>query len=213
MESVAVIDYGSSNLGSVAKALAAVSGGQHKISVSGDFDLIRAADRIVFPGQGAIGQCMQALLQRGYADLLAECITNKPFLGLCLGLQSLLDFSEEDGGTRGLGILPGTVKRFPQRQLDAAGREYKIPHIGWNRVTQKTAHPLWRGIADKERFYFVHSYYVAPERREDITGSAEYMLEFTAAAARDNLFATQFHPEKSQRAGLRLLSNFLNWKP
>ena len=138
---------------------------------------------------------------------------SKPFLGLCLGLQSLLDFSEEDGGVQGLGIIPGAVRRFPARQRDDSGREYKIPHIGWNRVAQKNAHPLWRGIDDNERFYFVHSYYVAPERRQDIAGNTEYILEFAAAAARDNLFATQFHPEKSQRAGLRLLSNFLGWRP
>ncbi|MGI9229961.1 MAG: imidazole glycerol phosphate synthase subunit HisH [Gammaproteobacteria bacterium] len=208
MESVAVIDYGSSNLRSVAKALDTVAAGKYKITVSDDFALIRTADRIVFPGQGAIRQCMQALLSQGYVDLLTECINNKPFLGICLGLQTLLDFSEEDDGVKGLGIIPGTVKRFP----DDSGPEYKIPHIGWNRVAQ-SPHPLWQGINDKERFYFLHSYYVAPEQQEHVAGSTEYMLKFTAAVARDNLFAIQFHPEKSQRAGLQLLSNFLNWRP
>ncbi len=217
MQSVVIIDYGASNLRSVANALETVARdltrGVCKIRISADFAIIRGADRLVFPGQGAMGQCMHALLSQGYRELLHECIHSKPFLGICLGLQSLLDFSEEDGGVAGLGILPGRVQRFPDKPCNTRGTAYKIPHMGWNEVQQNTAHPLWQGIDNKARFYFVHSYYAAPKRQEDITGTTTYIIEFAAAAAKDNLFATQFHPEKSQRAGLRLLANFLRWQP
>ena len=211
MENVAIIDYGMSNLRSVAKALEHVSDAHYKIRVSDKAEEILAADRIVFPGQGAIGQCMETIRAQGLDQVLLECIRTKPFLGLCLGLQTLLDFSEEDGGTPGLGVVPGRVIRFPGNRKDTTGNIFKIPHMGWNRVKQERHHPIWNGIESGERFYFVHSYYVVPEDRDCVVGTTDYVLEFTSAVARDNFFAVQFHPEKSQKAGLQLLRNFLEW--
>ena len=213
LKTIAILDYGSGNLRSVAKALEYVAGNDYNVRVSSDRDTILAAERIVFPGQGAIGQCMQTLIGKGFPDLLRECINSKPFLGICLGLQTLMDYSEEDDGTEGLAVLPGKVRRFPAAVRDDNGNLYKVPHMGWNKVTQATAHPLWKNIRDDERFYFVHSYYVQPDRASDSSGTTDYIVNFTAAAARDNLFATQFHPEKSQRPGLTLLKNFLAWQP
>jgi glutamine amidotransferase len=211
MQTVAVIDYGMSNLRSVAKAVEFVAEGGARVEILDDPDRILAADRIVFPGQGAMGRCMETLRARGLDGVLLECVRTKPFLGICLGLQTLMEYSEEDGGTRGLGVIPGRVLRFPEGRRDAGGNLFKIPHMGWNRVRQVREHPLWRGIESGERFYFVHSYYVESEDEADIAGSTGYILDFTSAAARDNLFATQFHPEKSQRCGLQLLRNFLEW--
>lgn len=211
MNTVAVMDYGASNLRSVVKALEHVAEGRHRISVCSNPEQIRAADRIVFPGQGAIRQCMDSLHEKGLTEPLLESLRTKPFLGLCLGLQSLLTFSEEDGGTQGLGVIPGKVLRFPDGRTDPAGDRYKIPHMGWNEVSQRLPHPLWKGIAENERFYFVHSYYVKPDQQEVVAGVTSYAENFCAAIARDNLFAVQFHPEKSQRAGLQLLTNFLDW--
>jgi len=211
MKSVAVIDYGASNLRSVVKALEHVSEARHRISVCSTADQILKADRIVFPGQGAIRQCMNALKEKNLVEPLLQALQNKPFLGLCLGLQSLLEFSEEDNGTDGLGVIPGRVVRFPDGRVDAAGNRYKIPHMGWNNVDQVLPHPLWKGIPSGERFYFVHSYYVKPDSNVVTAATTSYMVDFTCAIARDNLFAVQFHPEKSQRAGLQLLSNFLAW--
>ena len=212
-KTVAILDYGSGNLHSVAKALEFVAGGDYSVLVSDDRDAVLAAERIVFPGQGAIGQCMQTLIDKGFPALLRDCILNKPFLGICLGLQTLMDFSEEDNGTEGLALIPGKVLRFPPAARNESGDPYKIPHMGWNQVTQTTPHPLWNNIRDDERFYFVHSYYVEPENEDDSAGVTDYIVRFTSAAARDNLFATQFHPEKSQRPGLTLLRNFLDWRP
>ena len=212
-KTVAILDYGSGNLHSVAKALEHVSGRDYSVLVSGDRDTVLAAERIVFPGQGAIGQCMQTLVAKGFPALLRECLLSKPFLGVCLGLQTLMDFSEEDGGTDGLALIPGKVLRFPAAARDKNGDPYKIPHMGWNKVKQSGAHPLWKNIGDNERFYFVHSYYVQPEHEADSAGLTDYIVNFTSAAARDNLFATQFHPEKSQKPGLTLLRNFLDWRP
>jgi len=213
MQKVAVLDYGSSNIRSVVKALAHLAGADAEILIASQAEPLLSADRIVFPGQGAIGQCMSSLAAKGFKDIVRECIRNKPFLGLCLGLQSLLDASEEDGGIAGLGIIPGQVRRFPANRQDSDGNACKIPHMGWNRVEQKQSHPLWKGIKSGERFYFVHSYYVEAERSEDVAGASTYILDFTSAIARDNLFAVQFHPEKSQGAGLQLLKNFLSWQP
>lgn len=212
METVAIVDYGMSNLRSVEKALAFVAGGQ-RIVVTDRPEEIRAADRLVFPGQGAIGACMTCLDERGLQEAVRECARNRPYLGICLGQQCLLSSSEEDGGTPGLGIIPGTVCRFASGQRDAEGRLLKIPHMGWNRVQQCAPHPLWQGIASGERFYFVHSYYPVPADESDVAGRTDYIVSFAAAIARENLFAVQFHPEKSQRAGLRLLENFLHWNP
>ncbi|MEX0828359.1 MAG: imidazole glycerol phosphate synthase subunit HisH [Haliea sp.] len=207
MPTVAILDYGTSNLRSVAKAVEHIAGKQQRVIVTADADQIRSADRLIFPGQGAIGQCMTSLQDSGLDEIVRESINSKPFLGICLGLQTLLDESAEDGGRKGLGIIPGKVKRF-QPPPDGG---YKIPHMGWNQVWQQQAHPLWQGIDDGARFYFVHSYYVAPDDNNVIAGSCDYIVDFTAAIARDNLFATQFHPEKSQKDGLKLLENFLDW--
>ncbi len=212
MSRVVVLDYGSSNLRSVAKALETASSGKDQVAISNDAKTILAADRVVFPGQGAIGQCMQHLQQLELDDVIRECINNKPFFGICLGLQSLMDHSEEDGGVAGLGIIPGKVLRFESNITDEQGDLYKIPSMGWNRVYQTKSHPLWQGIENGSRFYFVHSYYVQPDNAGDIAGETEYVCRYTSVAARDNLFATQFHPEKSQHDGLALLNNFINWQ-
>ena len=212
MSSIVVLDYGSSNLRSVAKALETVADGKHQVSISNQPETILAADKVVFPCQGAIGQCMSSLQQQGLDEVIRECATNKPFLGICLGLQSLMDHSDEDGGVKGLGLLPGNVVRFEKNMKDEDGNAYKIPSMGWNQVYQTQAHPLWKGIEDGSRFYFVHSYYVKPEQDSDTAGSTDYIVRYTSAAARGNLFATQFHPEKSQQAGLALLKNFINWQ-
>ncbi len=212
-QTVAVIDYGVSNLRSVAKALEHVSGGRHEIRVCARPEDLLAADRIVFPGQGAIGACMRQMTALGLDQALREAIRERPFLGLCLGLQSLLDGSEEDGGTAGFGLFHGQVRRFPGDMHDArSGDRLKIPHMGWNQVIPVSEHPLWSGIEAGSRFYFVHSYYVEADDPAEIAGECEYGLRFACALARDNLFAVQFHPEKSQHAGLRLLGNFLDWQ-
>ena len=208
MSTVAVLDYGTSNLRSVAKALEHVAGKRKRIVVTDDAARLRDAERLVFPGQGAIGQCMASLRQTGLADIVRETMGTKPFLGICLGLQSLMTDSEEDGGQQGLALIAGHVRRFPE---PSAGSQLKIPHMGWNQVRQRQLHPLWNGIDDGARFYFVHSYYVMPDDPQDIAGSCDYIVEFAAAVARNNLFATQFHPEKSQKDGLKLLENFIDW--
>ncbi len=212
MAIVVVLDYGSSNLRSVAKALEVVSEGKDRVVISGDANEILKADRVVFPGQGAIGQCMARLQEHSLDEVIKQCIDNRPFLGICLGLQSLMEHSAEDGGVDGLGILPGEVLRFDENVRDEHGMLYKIPSMGWNQVKQAKPHPLWTDIEDGSRFYFVHSYYVKPGLESDIAGTTDYICRYTSAAARDNLFATQFHPEKSQHAGLKLLKNFLDWK-
>lgn len=212
MSKVVVLDYGSSNLRSVAKALETVAGRDHAITVSNKTETILAADKVVFPGQGAIGQAMAHLKEQALDDVIRECILKKPFLGICLGLQMLMEHSEEDGGVEGLGILPGNVVRFEDNVKDEQGNAYKIPSMGWNKVFQTKDHPLWQGIEEGSRFYFVHSYYVDAKQESDIAANTDYIYRYTSAAARDNLFATQFHPEKSQHAGLTLLKNFLNWQ-
>jgi imidazole glycerol-phosphate synthase subunit HisH len=212
MSKVVVLDYGSSNLRSVAKALETVADRDHTITISNNPDTILHADKVVFPGQGAMGQCMKSLKEQELDEVIRACILNKPFLGICLGLQSLMDHSDEDGGIKCLGILPGNVIRFTDNIKDENDVPYKIPSMGWNQVYQAKLHPLWQGIEDGSRFYFVHSYYVKPELESDIAASTDYICRYASAAARDNLFAIQFHPEKSQHDGLALLKNFLNWK-
>lgn len=211
MSSVAIIDYGMGNLHSVAKALEHLSS-KTRVFVTSEPNLIRQASRIVFPGQGAIGDAMKALSQVHLNEVLLEVIREKPFLGICLGLQALMQHSAEDGGTDALGILPGEVLRFADPLLaPETGERLKVPHMGWNQVHQTCAHPLWEGIEQDSRFYFVHSYYVRAERDEVVAATTDYGVRFVSAACRDNLFAVQFHPEKSQNAGLALLSNFLRW--
>ncbi len=213
MQRVVVLDYGMSNLGSVAKAIAHAGQGQAEVIISGEPADIEAADRLVFPGQGALGECMRQLTARGLdARIRAFIASGRPFLGICLGLQSLFERSEENAGCAGLGVYAGQVLLFPVPLLDpATGRRLKVPHMGWNVVTATRAHPLWQGLGPAERFYFVHSYHVCPTDPTLCLASSQHGLAFCAAAGRGNVFATQFHPEKSQRAGLALLARFLAW--
>lgn len=206
MSEIAVIDYGMGNLRSVAKALETVAPKQ-SISVTADPQKIHAADRIVFPGVGAMRDCMAEVQRLDLLPVLTEVAQTKPFLGICLGMQALLEHSEENNGIAGIGLFEGNVRYFD----DAAKAGLKVPHMGWNQVRQKQSHPLWQDIADNSRFYFVHSYYVAPSNAADIAGESDYPEAFAAALARDNVFAVQFHPEKSQHAGLQLLKNFVQW--
>jgi glutamine amidotransferase len=215
MISVAVLDYGGSNLLSVAKALEHVGDRKHRITITQDPVELRAADRVVFPGQGAIGACMKNLAAMGLDAALPDIIQSKPFLGICLGLQTLMELSDEDGSTPALGVIPGQVVHFPDRgdRDPSTGLALKIPHMGWNQVARTREHPLWQGIDTSAWFYFVHSYYVVPDNAETIAGETDYGVAFTSVVARDNIFATQFHPEKSQRPGLTILRNFLAWSP
>ena len=211
MSKIVVLDYGSSNLRSVAKALETVATKNQDIAITDNPKTVLNADKVVFPGQGAIGHCMKNLQEKKLDDVIKQCIKNKPFLGICLGLQSLMEHSDEDGGTKGLGVMSGNVIRFPNNAKDEKNNVYKIPAMGWNQVFQTKKHPLWNGIDEGSRFYFVHSYYVKMNDDSDIAGSTDYICRYTSAASRNNVFATQFHPEKSQQAGLTLLKNFLDW--
>jgi glutamine amidotransferase len=212
MTDIAVVDYGMGNLRSVAKALEHVAP-RASVRVTSDASVVRAAGRVVFPGQGAMRDCMREMDARGLRGAILEAARGKPFLGICIGLQMLFEHSEE-GDTPGLGLFPGRVRRFPAAgMVDAAGNKLKVPHMGWNEVHQSGAHPLWEGIPDATRFYFVHSYFAEPASPEYIAGYSLYPFPFTCAAARENVFAVQFHPEKSQDAGLRLLANFAQWVP
>jgi glutamine amidotransferase len=212
MSTVAVIDYGMGNLHSISKALQHADP-QARVLVTSDSAQMRGADRVVFPGVGAIRDCMAALYNLDLVPLLAELSATKPFLGICLGMQALLEESEENDGVSSLGLLPGRVVRFPDDLRDADGQTMKIPHMGWNKVHQTSGHPLWEGIPQDSRFYFVHSYYASPTRPEHIAATTDYPLPFASALSSGKLFAVQFHPEKSQAAGLQLLANFLRWNP
>jgi glutamine amidotransferase len=210
MSTIAVVDYGMGNLRSVAKALEHVAP-LARVVVTSDAREIDSAERVVFPGQGAMPDCMREMDSRGLRSPVLEAARSKPFLGICIGLQMLFDWSEE-GDVAGLGILRGRVRRFaPEAMRDASGARLKVPHMGWNQVRQDRPHALWSGIAPESRFYFVHSYYVEPEDGALIVGRASYPTPFTCAVARDNIFAVQFHPEKSQTAGLTLLRSFVGW--
>jgi imidazole glycerol-phosphate synthase subunit HisH len=208
---IAVVDYGMGNLRSVSQALEHVAGGR-PVVVTADPAAVAAAERVVFPGQGAMPDCMRELDARGLRPAVLAAARDKPFLGICIGLQMLFTHSDE-GDVPGLGVFPGEVRRFPEaRMVDRDGRRLKVPHMGWNRVRQK-AHALWAGIADGARFYFVHSYCVHPADPALATGTCDYGAPFTCAVGRDNIFAVQFHPEKSARDGLQLLKNFVEWQP
>lgn len=212
MTSVAIVDYGMGNLRSVAKAIEHVAP-QASVLVTSDADQVAAAQRVVVPGQGAMPDCMRELDARGLRGAVIQASRDKPFLGICIGLQMLFARSEE-GDVAGLFLLPGTVKRFPHDAMIAAdGSRLKVPHMGWNEVGQARPHPLWQGIADDARFYFVHSYYVDAGRPDLAAGVTTYGVPFTSAVAHANIFAVQFHPEKSAQAGLTLLGNFMRWKP
>ena len=210
MVDVAVVDYGMGNLRSVEQALRKVAP-DGKIIVSDDAGVIANAQRVVFPGQGAMPDCMRELEARGLRDAVLEAARNKPFLGICIGLQMLFEHSTE-GNVAGLGILRGEVVRFAGNLRDAQGNKLKVPHMGWNQV-HHGEHALWNGIDQDARFYFVHSYYVRPRDAALVQATSDYPQPFACAVARDNLFAVQFHPEKSQTAGLKLLQNFVQWNP
>lgn len=212
MEKIAIVDYSLGNLRSVSKAVEHVAA-DAEVIVTDDASEIHDADRVVFPGQGAARDCMVAISDHHVERAVREAASSKPFLGICMGLQVLMDRSEENGGTDLLGMMPGKVQRFSGDFMGKNGLSLKIPHMGWSQVEQTIDHPLWRGIADRSRFYFVHSYFVVPEESGVIAATTEYGERFTCAIARDNLFAVQFHPEKSADDGLQLLKNFVNWKP
>lgn len=205
-QKIAVIDYGMGNLRSVAKAVEHVAG-DATVLVTDRPDNVAAADHIVFPGQGAAAECMSALHRHELEAVVREAAKNKPFLGICMGMQVLMKHSAENGGIDCLGLFDGDVLPFAEKVADPS---LKIPHMGWNKV-QQTSHPLWQNIADNSRFYFVHSYYVQPQDSSLVLGQCEYGIPFTAAIGRDNVFAIQSHPEKSADVGLQLLKNFVEW--
>jgi len=208
---IAVIDYGMGNLRSAAKAVEHVADGA-QVVVTADPAVVAAAERVVFPGQGAMPDCMRELEARGLRQAVLDAARDKPFLGICVGEQMLFEKSEE-GDVAGLGIFPGVIRRFPdERMVDRKGDRLKVPHMGWNEVWQKP-HALWQGIADGARFYFVHSYCLQTIDPALTTGTTDYGVPFTCAVGRDNIFAVQFHPEKSARDGLQLLKNFVEWRP
>ena len=209
MSTVAVIDYGMGNLHSISKALQHASP-DVEVIVTDKPEQILAADRVVFPGVGAIGDCMQALNESGLADVIKEVAKSKPLLGICLGMQALLSKSEENNETHCLDLFSGSVVHFEKNRTDKKGDVLKIPHMGWNQVKQHS-HSLWKNIPDNSRFYFVHSYYAQPDDETIIAATTEYSEDFACALAKDNIFAVQFHPEKSQTVGLQLLKNFLQW--
>ena len=210
MVDIAVVDYGMGNLRSVQQALRAVAPNASIVVTDEPHEVAQAA-RVVFPGQGAMPDCMRELDARGLRAAVLQAARSKPFLGICIGLQMLFEHSAE-GDIPGLGILPGKVVRFTANLRDEQGNKLKVPHMGWNQV-HHAEHPLWQGIAQDARFYFVHSYYVQPQDNALVQATSCYPQPFVCAVARDNLFAVQFHPEKSQSAGLALLRNFVSWNP
>jgi glutamine amidotransferase len=212
---VAVVDYGMGNLRSVSQAVAHVArdADDVKVIVTSNPEEVYSAERVVLPGQGAMRDCMRELHDSGLKDAVLHAAANKPLMGVCVGMQMLLDHSEEQD-TPGLGLIAGQVKRFRlEGQLQPDGSRYKVPQMGWNRVFQTRPHPVWAGVPDGAWFYFVHSYYARPSEPRHTAGETEYGVRFTCAVARDNIFATQFHPEKSADHGLALYRNFLHWKP
>ncbi|MCX8098442.1 MAG: imidazole glycerol phosphate synthase subunit HisH [Casimicrobiaceae bacterium] len=209
MSTVAIVDYGMGNLRSLAKALAHVAPKQRVLITQAAAD-IEAADRVVLPGQAAMPESMAALEGSGLRSAVERAARDRPFFGVCLGMQMLLEHSEE-GDVPALGLMAGRVRRFPHEHRDAAGGALKVPHMGWNCVRQRFDHPLWHGVPDRSWFYFAHSYYCAPSDADLVAGESSYPWPFPAALARANIFAVQFHPEKSAEAGLRVLYNFLHW--
>lgn len=218
MNKVAVIDYGMGNLHSVAKAaehagaeLEEQTGEVTQVVVTADGDLIAAADRVIFPGVGAIRDCMAEINRLNVGKIVEEAIKTKPVLAICVGMQALMGSSEENGGVKCLGLMDGEVKYFGDSHMDENGHRLKVPHMGWNQVKQVRPHPLWKDIPDNARFYFVHSYYLPTTSSAFEYGLTDYGLKFVASISADNIFATQFHPEKSQTVGLTLYRNFLQW--
>jgi glutamine amidotransferase len=212
MKKIVVVDYGMGNLRSVAQALRAVAP-EANVLISGEVADIESADRIVLPGQGAMPDCMRSLRESGVQEALMVAARTKPLMGVCIGEQMLFDGSEE-GDAAGLGLLPGKVVRFQlDGQLQEDGSRFKVPQMGWNQVHQTTSHPMWQDIPDNSYFYFVHSYFAQPEQSAHTVGETVYGAAFSCAVARDNIFATQFHPEKSAATGLLLYKNFVHWNP
>ncbi|GAB1262869.1 imidazole glycerol phosphate synthase subunit HisH [Aurantivibrio plasticivorans] len=211
MSTLAIIDYGMGNLHSVASAIKNVAP-EVDVSITADKHVIADADRVIFPGVGAIRDCIKGIYDIEADVMVKNAIASgKPVLGICVGLQALMARSEENGGVDCLNVLPGNVKRFSSALKDVDGNQLKVPHMGWNQVEQVKAHPLWENIPQNSRFYFVHSYYVSAENAEQVTGKCEYGVAFDAVLSENNLFAAQFHPEKSHTAGLQLLQNFVRW--
>jgi imidazole glycerol-phosphate synthase subunit HisH len=212
MKKIAIVDYGMGNLRSVQQALKKAAP-EADVAIVERPEGIRAADRVVLPGQGAMPDCMRSLRESGLQESVLEAARTKPLMGVCVGEQMLFDWSAE-GDTRGLGLMPGKVVRFAlEGRLQDDGSRFKVPQMGWNRVRQTHAHPLWDGVSDGSYFYFVHSYYVVPDNPAHTAGETDYGAAFASAVARDNLFATQFHPEKSAETGLRVYRNFVHWNP
>lgn len=211
MTSIAVIDYGMGNLHSVAKALEHAEP-RATIIVSADKQTILNADKVILPGVGAIRDCMGEMQRLELIAVIRHCARNKPFLGICIGMQALMTHSAENNGVDCLDLIPGEVEKFADGLCDpVSGEKLKIPHMGWNQVKQQIKHPLWQNIPQQQRFYFVHSYFVVPDNPDSIAGSSLYGQPLTVAMARENIFATQFHPEKSAEAGLQLFANFIHW--
>jgi glutamine amidotransferase len=214
MKTVAVVDYGTGNLRSVSQAVMHVAAGSgFEVLLTGRPEDVRAADRVILPGQGAMGDCMRELRESGLQQSVLEAAATKPLFGVCVGMQMLLDRSDE-GPTEGLGLIHGEVLKFELAgRLQPDGSRFKVPQMGWNQVLQTCPHPVWQGVPEASYFYFVHSYYARPSDARHSVGEADYGARFTAAIARDNIFATQFHPEKSADQGLALYRNFLQWTP
>lgn len=208
---IAVVDYSMGNLHSVSKALEHVVQDGQRVLVTSDADEIAGAEKVVFPGQGAARDCMRHLQETGLDSVVKQAAAEKPFLGICMGMQVLMAHSEENDGIACMNLFDGEVRAFADDTLKAQMQSLKIPHMGWNQVVQKQEHPMWSGIDDKSRFYFVHSYYVDPADDSLIAGTTEYGIDFVSVIARDNVFAAQFHPEKSAHDGLQLLKNFCAW--
>jgi glutamine amidotransferase len=213
-KSVVVVDYGMGNLRSVSQAVVhAAQGSAWEVLVTADPQAVKAAGRVVLPGQGAMPDCMRELRESGLLQAVLEAARRKPLFGVCVGMQMLLERSDE-GDVAGLGLIPGDVVKFSLAgRLQPDGSRYKVPQMGWNQVWQTAAHPLWNGVPDGSHFYFVHSYHARPSDARHSAGETDYGARFTSAVARDNIFATQFHPEKSADRGLTLYRNFLSWNP
>ena len=211
MSAIGVIDYGMGNLHSLGKSLERVAEGR-RVEISYDPEKLLKCDHLVLPGVGGVRACMNELRRLELNDLVLEAARKKPLLGVCLGMQVMLEYSDENGGVPALGLFPGKVVRFPDPQPGVAER-FKVPHMGWNQVRQTRAHPIWQGVPDNSWFYFVHSYHAQPLNAAHVLGSTDYIQPFASAIARDNIVAFQFHPEKSQGVGMTLLSNFVNWTP
>jgi len=211
VEKVVIVDYGMGNLHSVHSALLQVGADKIDLRISQDIDEIRSADKIVFPGQGAAADCMRALNDLKLAEVIKESAKEKPFLGICMGMQVLLDHSDENDGVPCLGMYPGSVKSFSKNFPKEIGTEFKVPHMGWNNIRASFDHPLWSGIAQDSYFYFVHSYFVEPTDKNIIVGTTDYGIDFASVIASGKVFAMQCHPEKSGENGLSLLRNFLAW--